>query len=141
MQQIRAKNALVKANAATVHTIIQGNLADTTHATSSDAVNAICKADGLTPLLAGTGDNTDRPAGMKNPHLTAITDLVVSNFASGTGYASDVLFTDAIATADPAAATYAGVVLVGEGGIANKFYIVGLDNNAAVLGEVYVAQK
>ncbi|GAH92818.1 unnamed protein product, partial [marine sediment metagenome] len=29
MQQIRAKNAIVKANTATCHTIIQGNLADT----------------------------------------------------------------------------------------------------------------
>ena len=29
MQQIRSKNAIVKANTATCHTIIQGNLADT----------------------------------------------------------------------------------------------------------------
>ena len=143
-QQIKAKNAIVKANAATVHTIIQGNLADETFDNASDAVDAICKADGVSTLSGGTGDNIDRPAGMKNPHLTgdvAPADLVVSKFASGTGYATDILFKAAIVTAAPSAVTYAGVVLVGEGDVANKFYIVGLDNDTTVLGEVYVAQK
>ena len=78
MQQIRAKNAIVKANAATVHTIIQGNLADYSYADSAAAVNDIREDDGITLLTAGTGDNTDRPAGMKNPHLTGATNLVVS---------------------------------------------------------------
>ena len=46
MQQIRAKNAIVKANAATVHTIIQGNLADTDYSvadanTDTDAQAAV----------------------------------------------------------------------------------------------------
>ena len=46
LQQIRAKNAIVKANAATVHTIIQGNLADESYGTTLLAVDSIGKADG-----------------------------------------------------------------------------------------------
>ena len=140
MQQIRAKNAIVKANAATVHTIIQGNLADASFANASAAVNAICKADGITLLAGGTGTNTDRPAGMKNPHLTADADLVVSSLLSGTGYATEALF---IAGAEAlAVATYKGAVIVAwDNTIANKFFILGLDHNTTKLGEVYVAQK
>jgi len=140
MQQIRAKNAIVKANAATVHTIIQGNLADFTYANAADAVNAICAADGVTPLAGGTGDNTDRPAGMKNPHLTGLLDLVVSEINTGTGYATSALFVTAGEAL--AEATYAGCVLVArDNTVANKFLIIGLSNDTTLLGEVYVAQK
>jgi len=146
MQQIRAKNAIVKANAATIHTIIQGNLADSSYTPATaaiDAVNAVCMADGVTPLDGGTGNNTDRPAGMKNPHLTGpddATGLVVASLNSGVGYGSTALFvTAAEALAMP---TYSGVVIVTQDSVvANKFYIIGLDNNTTVLGEVYVAQK
>ena len=140
MQQIRAKNAIVKANAATVHTIIQGNLADFSYANAVEAVNAICEADGVTPLAAGTGDNTDRPAGMKNPHLTGATDLVVSENNSGTGYATSGDFVTAAELL--AVGTYAGCVMVAEDSVvANKFYVIGLSNDTTLLGEVYVAQK
>jgi len=140
MQQIRAKNAIVKANAATVHTIIQGNLADFTYANAADAVNAICEADGVTPLAAGTGDNTDRPAGMKNPHLTGANDLVVSELNTGTGYATTALFVTA--AEGLAAGTYAGCVMVArDNTVANKFFVIGLSNDTTLLGEVYVAQK
>ena len=140
MQQIRAKNAIVKANAATVHTIIQGNLADFSYATADDAVNAICEADGITALAGGTGDNTDRPAGMKNPHLTATDALVVASNNSGTGYATTAAFVTA--AEGLAAATYAGTVLVAwDNTVANKFFIIGLSNDTTLLGEVYVAQK
>ena len=143
MQQIRAKNAIVKANAATVHTIIQGNLADASFANASAAVNAICKADGITLLAGGTGNNTDRPAGMKNPHLTGATDtdgLVVSSLLSGTGYATEAAF---ITGAEALGVdTHKGVVIVAwDNTIANKFFILGLDHNTTKLGEVYVAQK
>jgi len=137
MQQIRAKNAICKANAATIHTIIQGNLADFSYALASDAVNAVCMADGVTPLTGGDGLNSERPAGMKNPHLTADDDLVV--------YSIDTLHADetAFLTAADALAvgTYAGTVIVGGSATANKFYIVPLDNLGVHLGEVYKAQK
>jgi type IV pilus assembly protein PilA len=140
MQQIRAKNAICKANAATVHTIIQGNLADYSYGTADLAVNDIRKADGVVVLAGGTGDNTDRPAGMKNPHLTALADLVVASVGSGTGYATEALF---LTAADLlAVGTYAGTVIVGrDNTIANKFFVVPLDNLGLHLGQVYVAQK
>ena len=137
MQQIRAKNAICKANAATIHTIIQGNLADTSFTLASNAVNAVCEADGVTPLTLGDGLNSERPAGMKNPHLTADANIVV--------FAIDTLFADATAfeTAAEAlaAATYQGAAIVGGSSTANKFYILPLDNTTTALGEVYVAQK
>jgi type IV pilus assembly protein PilA len=137
MQQIRAKNAICKANAATIHTVIQGNLADTTHALASDAVNAVCKADGVTALTDGDGLNSERPSGMKNPHLTAVGDLVV--FSIDTLHTTEAEF---LTAADAlAVGTYAGTVIVGGTSTANKFYIVPLDNLGLHLGEVYVAQK
>ncbi|GAG60653.1 unnamed protein product [marine sediment metagenome] len=137
MQQIRAKNAICKANAATIHTIIQGNLADDTFTLASDAVNAVCQADGVTPLTDGDGLNSERPAGMLNPHLTAGTDLVV--YSINTLHADSAAF---VTNADGlAVATYQGAVIVGGSSTANKFYIVPLDNLGVTLGEVYVAQK
>jgi type IV pilus assembly protein PilA len=138
MQQIRAKNAICKANAATVHTIIQGNLADASFANAAAAVNAICEADGVTPLTLGDGLNSERPAGMKNPHLTALGDTVVIGVADT---ATVALFI-AAAQAVLAAATRPGVVVVGgDSTVANKFFIVPLDNLGIALGEVYIAQK
>ncbi len=129
MQQIRAKNAIVKANAATVHTIIQGNLADLTYATAAEAVDDIRKPDGSADS-DGWYDNDDNPAGMKNPHDTAGDDLV----AMSIGTAAD--------TAIPTDASNPGVVVVLESlATANKFYIIGLDNNGVPLGQQYVAQK
>jgi type IV pilus assembly protein PilA len=140
MQQIRAKNAIVKANAATVHTIIQGNLADFSYATADLAVNDIRKADGITALAGGTGDNTDRPAGMKNPHLTGTTNLVVATVGSGTGYATELLFIGA--ATGLLNTTYGGAAIVGEDSTTpNKFFILAIDNLSGKLGEVYVAQK
>ena len=140
MQQIRAKNSICKANAATIHTIIQGNLADYSYTTALDAVNAVCKADGVTPLVGGTGDNIDRPAGMKNPHNTSVVadeGLIVQSVATALTSAAD-LADDYTATVTAAR----GRVIVGlDTNIANKFYIVPLDNNGVALGEVYVAQK
>ena len=128
VQQIRAKNAIVKANAATVHTIIQGNLADFTYSTALLAVNAIGDADG-NALTGGIGTNAQRPAGMKTPHNTASTDHVVHSITTE----DDVDI--------PAEAAYEGTVVVKLTATANKFYIIGLDDNGDPLGEQYVAQK
>ena len=136
-QQIVSKNSIAKANAATVHTIIQGNLADESYASSALAVDSVGKADG-TYDADGWYDNDDRPAGMKNPHLTVGTDHVVESDA--TGFADTAALVTAY-TGDNAAD--AGKVIVGmdSGTVANIFYIVPLDDNGEALGEVYVARK
>jgi prepilin-type N-terminal cleavage/methylation domain-containing protein len=140
MQQIRAKNAICKANAATIHTIIQGNLADYSFLTATLAVNAVCMADGVTPLVGGIGDNIARPAGMKNPHnssMVAGVGIVVES--DDTGFANAAAFAAAYAAAQVG---FQGRVEVGmDSAVANKFYIVPLDNTGIALGEVYVAQK
>ena len=111
-QQDKAKNAIVKANAATIHTIIQGNLADDTFASAEAAVNSIKKADG-TLVGGGSASNADLPAGMKNPHATATDDIVVlSTATTGT-------------TIGAGEGTKGEVVVQMDGSIANKFYIIG----------------
>jgi len=141
MQQIRAKNAICKANAATIHTIVQGNLADYSFATALDAVNAVCKADGVSPLALGEGNNVDRPAGMKNPHNTSTVAPIGIVVKSTDGDYTTVALFETAAEAILAATTRVGVVVVGDTDVPNKFYIVPLDNTGTTLGEVYVAQK
>ena len=150
MQQIRAKNAIVKANAATVHTIIQGNLADTDYTdavawpVAQGAVAAVqdIRTDlgALLPVTGGT--NLLRPAGMNNPHLTGDDNLVVQAIATTYDDAAD--FVTAAELLEPAAPfdDYAGVIIVAEdAAVPNKFYVVGLDNESDALGEVYIAMK
>ena len=153
MQQIRAKNAIVKANAATVHTIIQGNLADTDYSTVTGtgngtgltfapaAVKDVRDEFGAYLLLTpGDGLNSERPAGMQNPHLTGTgtpNDIVVH--AVG-GFTSAANF--AAASYVASVTTLAGAVIVGhDTGFQNRFYVKGIDNDALQLGEVYVAAK
>jgi len=150
MQQIRAKNAIVKANTATCHTIIQGNLADTDYTSTTGIGNGTGQVndvaavmdirDELGALLPTTGGtNANRPAGMKNPHLTLTTDLVVVPAAGADGVTA---WTSAALGSFNTDTTDGGVVLVGyDTVIGNRFYVMGLDNDAAQLGEVYIAQK
>ena len=154
MQQMRARNAIVKANTATCHTIIQGNLADTDYSSATGIGNGT----GLTNAQAavadirdefgdylivspGQGLNSERPAGMQNPHLTgtATPDNIVVTY-SVASFATAALFADVDYTG--AVLTLAGAVIVGyDTNIQNRFYIMGLDNEAKQLGEVYIAQK
>jgi type IV pilus assembly protein PilA len=127
-QMDKAKNAIVKANAATVHTIIQGNLADTTFATAVAAVNSIKLANGTYPTT-GSATNADLPAGMKNPHDTAAAGVVVKSIAA----ADDVNIADGDGDK--------GMVIVKATATANRFYIVGFDQDGNVLQEQYTAQK
>jgi hypothetical protein len=152
MQQIRAKNSIVKANTATCHTIIQGNLADTDYSSVTGIGNGTLNVDDVAAVMdirdqfgvylagngtLGDGVNDERPAGMKNPHLTGGTDIVVH--AVG-GFASALLF--AAEDYEPDILTLAGAVIVAyDTVIDNRFYLMGLTNEALQLGEVYVAQK
>jgi len=151
MQQIRAKNAIVKANTATCHTIIQGNLADTDYSLVAGVGNGTGQVNDVAAVMdirdqfgeylagppLGDGLNSERPAGMKNPHLTGSTNIVVH--AVG-GFASAALFE--AANYVPDILTLAGAVVVGyDSVIDNRFYLMGLTNDAEQLGEVYVAQK
>jgi type IV pilus assembly protein PilA len=77
-QQDKAKEAIVKANVATIHTLIQGELADgSISGSADDALTAIGVVDG-------------KVANMKNPFVS--TDVVVQT--STTGLAGSVLVTE-----------------------------------------------
>ena len=151
MQQMRARNAIVKANTATCHTIIQGNLADTDYSSLTGIGNDTGYVGSIAAVsdirdefgdyltgggTAGTGINSERPAGMQNPHLTGAGDLVVT-------YVNMVASATLLEATTPyAVLTHAGVVVVAaDSNIDNRFYIMGLDNDAEQLGEVYIAQK
>jgi len=152
MQQVRSRNAIVKANTATCHTIIQGNLADVDYTlggvgNDTGQVGSIAAVvdirdefgaylTGGVPAVIGTGVNSERPAGMQNPHLTGADNLVVT-------FVADAASAVALAgTAPYAVLTHAGVVVVAKDSvIENRFYLMGLDNEADQLGEVYIAQK
>ena len=150
MQQIRAKNSIVKANTATCHTIIQGNLADTDYSIVTGignttgqindiaAVRDIRDADGdLLPAAGGT--NALRPAGMKNPHLSGAGDMVVVPGGEADGPAA---WATAALAAYNTPTTDAGIVIVGNDSVIdNRFYVMGLNNEALQLGEIYIATK
>ena len=152
MQQIRAKNSIVKANTATCHTIIQGNLADTDYTSLTGIGNGTGQIDAIAAVVdirdqfgvyltgggtVGDGINSERPAGMKNPHLTGTADIVVHAVGS---FATSALFSAVDYTGS--VTTLAGAVIVGyDSVIDNRFYLMGLTNDAEQLGEVYVAQK
>lgn len=153
-QQNKAKNAIVKANTATVHTIIQGNLADTDYSSTDGIGNNTTQVGSKAAVVdirnefgeylsggtygIGAGVNSERPAGMQNPHLTGSDKLVVT-------YVTMVANAVALAATAPGnytAADNAGVVVVAkDSAIDNKFYIMGLNDNAEQLGEVYIATK
>ena len=127
-QQDKAKNAIVKANSATVHTIIQGNLADDTFSDAADAVNSIPLPATGTYVEGGSGDNNDEPSGMQNPHNTAADGIVVKSVTASSGDIAD-------GDGDE------GEVVVKSTGTANQFYIVGFDQDGDVLGSQYTATK
>jgi len=154
MQQIRAKNSIVKANTATCHTIIQGNLADTDYSDPGDATfgigNTTLEYNDIAAVMdirdqfgvllpAAGGTNALRPAGMKNPHLTGSADMVVIPAGEDDG---KVAWTATALAAYNDPDVDGGVVLVGNDSvIENRFYIMGLNDEALQLGEVYIAQK
>jgi type IV pilus assembly protein PilA len=134
MQQVRAKNSIVKANTATVHTIIQGNLADTTYGSAGLAIRDIRDMDGDV-LGDDTPTNLEQPAGMKNPHQTANGDNVIQPYVT----AAEGVFPVAAVPANT------GVVLVAQSLDAttpDKYYMVGCDQDGIpMIANLYIAQK
>ena len=138
MQQVRARNAIVKANAATVHTIIQGNLADTTYASETDPAGAAIidiRDMNTDPLPSSSPDNEDMPAGMKNPHQTALDDFVI------------IPFTITTEGEFPAAPDLdnVGIVLVAQSldtTTPDKYYVIGVDQDGIPMASnLYIAMK
>ena len=121
-QQDKAKNAIVKANAATVHTLIQGNLADANFTLAADAVNSIQGCTG------GKGTNAQAPANMRNPHNAVTTANVITN-KTGTG---------PIVSGDGAKGEVVVKLAVSTG---NSFYIAGFDQDGNVFSDQFTAVK
>ena len=110
-QQEKAKNAIIKANAGTVQTLIQANLADTTFSTSELAVDSL-----------GT-------QGMQNPYGNAV--VVFDDSATSVG--DDVTAGDAVANA--------GTVYVAKVDDEQIFYIQGTGADGTLMGDKLTAQR
>jgi len=121
-QQEKAKNAIVKANAGTVQTLIQANMADWNEADSTYTA---------TVVLDELGTSTTDIAGMRNPF-------------GGTGVAVADAGT-AVAGVDPTAPS-AGipgcVYIFKDSSTKFKFYIQGVDKSGiAFVGDLMTAQR
>jgi len=115
-QQEKAKNAIVKANAGTIQTLIQANMADTDYKEATAAGR----------VTAALGDITDA-AGCHNP------------YTGGTGNAG-VIFESAGTLANGTDGTDDGKVAVASPDL-NKFEVQGLDVTATLFGDKLTAQK
>jgi len=116
-QQQKAKNAIVKANAGTVQTLIQANMADDDY---SNATASVRTGDAISDIVNG--------AGLHNPYT--------GKFGSNT----DVIFDcGQEALKDGAAADY-GKVAVSSPAI-NEFKVQGLDQDGKLFGETLDAKK
>ena len=114
-QQERAKNAIVKANAGTIQTLIQSNMADKDY-------DQATPAERVTAALA---DITDA-AGCRNPHTGVTGNAGVIFESAGALAAGDAANRGKVAVASPAE---------------NQFKIQGLDQGGALFGDVLTAQK
>jgi len=121
-QQEKAKNAIVKANAGTVQTLIQANMADW----PSDKTTAQV----ITELRGGAGDNHNI-AGMRNPFGGSEVD-VVSSGEDVTG----------VAPSPPAAGEPGCVYIFNDTSTSYKFYIQGVGaSGTSFVGDLMVAQR
>ena len=112
-QQEKAKNAIVKANAGTVQTLIQANMADMASA-YSDAATAV--AD-VVPA-----------SGIRNPYLGGAATLAAKDIAAISSYSTD--------------AGNKGYVLVDQDDTDSwKFYVQGCGPDGALIGDMLTAQK
>ena len=112
-QQEKAKNAIIKANAGTVQTLIQANLADDTFSTAQLAVDSL-------------GANF---AGMQNPYDKTV---VVAD-ATAITLGADVTADNDIANA--------GTVYVGKVADVQTFYVQGCGADGKLMGDKLTAQR
>ena len=110
-QQEKAKNAIIKANAGTVQTLIQANLADTTFSTSA---------------LAVTGLGTH---GMQNPYANDVVKADATGISSG-----------GVVTPE-GGVDHAGTVYVVKVTDEQIFYIQGTGADGALMGDKLTAQR
>ena len=122
-QQEKAKNAIVKANAGTVQTLIQANLADQTFSSAAEAVNALDVA-----ALCSSGTCGPTASGMRNPYVDTANTVI----ALASDLASDYDY-----TADDVATTgtlIAGAVYVGKLPAKQEFYVQGCGETSGTAG-------
>ena len=117
-QQEKAKNAIVKANAGTIQTLIQANMADMS-AAFSDAAGAV--------------SSVDDESGIRNPYTgTSGANAVKATSTDLSGAAVGGTATDITK----------GMVCVSvDSGNEWKFYIWGVDGDAKLVGDMLTAQK
>ncbi len=113
-QQEKAKNAIVKANAGTVQTLIQANLADKEYSTAKLAIDDILNN-----------------AGMQNPYDNAVIEAKTDEVA------------DTVTTIVDTETTDAGTVFVAKVTGLQKFYIQGAGKTGGVVSglDLLTAQK
>ena len=120
-QQEKAKNAIVKANAGTIQTLIQANMADMS-TQFDDAAAAV-----------GTVDDE---SGIRNPYTGT------SGAAAVVATSTDLSATGVVAgTTVPAGATKGVVCVSVDTSNVWKFYVWGVDANAKLVGDMLTAQK
>jgi len=109
-QQEKAKNAIVKANAGTIQTLIQANMADTDYDDATPAAR----------ITAALGDITDA-AGCHNPYTSGTGNIMVIKASGDTLIDGNDTDYGKIAIASPNK---------------NEFKIQGLDQDGKLFGEV-----
>jgi len=122
-QQEKAKNAIVKANAGTVQTLIQANLADQTFSTAAAAVDALDSVYCGTP--AGTCNA--KASGLRNPYV----DTAITAKALASDLAADYTGATAIV---PTSSQIAGAVYVGKVSGKQEFYVQGCGETGGTAG-------
>jgi len=116
-QQQKAKNAIVKANAGTIQTLLQANMADL----STDWANADAAVD-----------TVDDESGVHNPYDGGTGDGAVKGGGSVAGSGAVTAPTDA---------TPGCVYVFKDSSVDFKYYVQGVDQDGALVGDLMVAQK
>ncbi len=116
-QQQKAKNAIVKANAGTIQTLLQANMADL----STDWSDA--------PTAVGTVDDE---SGVHNPYDGSTGSGAVKSGGSVAGSG---------AVSAPSGATSGCVYVFKDSSVDFKYYVQGIDQGGALVGDLMTAQK
>jgi len=124
-QQDKAKNAIVKANAGTVQTLLQANMADlaTNWGSAAAAVDALDDDD----------DDSEHynTAGMRNPYGGGTVSVVMETVTDIT----------AAATTTVASPINGCVYVFRDATVPFKYYVRGLDGDGILVGDLMTAQK